>query len=394
MGAPTDMLVVVAIMYDNPQGLKKEEIVNKLEKIHIPRNYSDIFFEQNRGLYGLAYLFNLNNTQEYLASKKKYLNEKYEYFSKREHLHPHRKQEIGVTFTNHKVLGETTIDYHDFDSSEFFQHKGYTPGDYVWTSAFGTLIVPEKYNNSKNRFLIKDVVSSQIKEEENLREINQKFNVEVVRINSRTFRFNSFEELWKKYPEYQPERMYDFEQEQGKLYPYNDLLQRDIVPFKWLKKGEKYFLDFEHFEKILNANSYFGNEALWKHKNQKSKSHFSLTDVVLTSEVIRRRNWKLLRYNALFNFNPNFIYKNERTLRRYEEAVFETEQSVKAQKQELTISEFLREHHYSKLKRKTVPFQEIQRMLKEENKKIGTLKRKRTIEQKKEDQNKEPELPF
>ena len=77
MGAPTDMLVLVSIMYENPQGLTKEELLDKFSKIKLDRNFSQIAHNLNFGFYGFAKLFNLEHSQEYSENWRKYWNEEY-----------------------------------------------------------------------------------------------------------------------------------------------------------------------------------------------------------------------------------------------------------------------------------------------------------------------------
>ena len=215
--------------------------------------------------------------------------------------------------------------------------------------------------------------------------VNEILEVEVVQFDSQNFKFDSFEDLWKAYPEYHPENTRNFNQEKGFLYPHEAYRIHSKNPsFRWIKKGEKYFLDFEHFSRILNPNNYFGKKC-WKHPEQEKKSTYSLTDVILTSEAIRRRNWRKLDYNAFFGNNENFIYKNEKTFKRYERAVLETELIVEAQKKGWTNFEFLREYNTRITHRNQVPHNNILKMLKEENKQRGIERRKNTIRLKKEE---------
>jgi len=396
MGAPTDMLTIVAIMYDNPKGLTKEEALEEFNKIKLksPLGIGD---ELSSGLQGFARLFNLKHTNQYLKNRKKYWNEEYKYFSKRELFW---RNHLYVSEISHKSIGKTEIQYESTDSSEFGENifKGHEVGERVWQGPFTEIKVPEKFKNQNYSFIVRKIKNQKvIIEDFNLVTVNENLEVEVVQFDSQTFKFDSFEELWKSYPEYYPENTYNFNQEQGFLYPHRAYAIRSERPsFKWIKRGDKYFLDFEHFSRILNPNSYFGRDE-WKHKKQKNKSRYSLTDVILTSEAIRRRNWKKLGYNAFFGDNENFIYRNEKTLKRYERAILETELSVEAQKKGWTNTEFLREYNSRISNRNQVPYQDIKRMLKEENKHKGIERRKATIKHKKEEREREknePEVPF
>jgi len=73
MGEPTDMLVVVATMYENPQGLTKEELVNIFQtKLNLKRDFMGTYQELKFGLYGFSSLFNLERNKKYLENRKKY----------------------------------------------------------------------------------------------------------------------------------------------------------------------------------------------------------------------------------------------------------------------------------------------------------------------------------
>ncbi|MEA3414071.1 MAG: hypothetical protein U9Q99_00905 [Nanoarchaeota archaeon] len=394
MGAPTDMLVVVSTMYENPKGLTKEEVLDEFNKIKL-RSPLGVGDELNSGLHGFARLFNLKHTKQYLENRKKYWNEDYKYFSKRENLW--RNYFCRVTETSHKSIGKTEIQYKLINSSEFGEtiFKGHKVGERVWRDYFTEIKIPEKFKNSNYHFIVRKINNQKVTMEDfNSVTINEDLEVEVVKFDSKNFKFNSFEKLWESYPEYHPENTHNFNQESGFLYSHRSWGIRSESPsFRWFKKGDKYFLDFEHFSKILNPNSYFGKNG-WKHKGQKNKSRYSLTDVILTSEAIRRRNWRKLGYNAFFSNNENFIYGNEKTLRRYERAVLETELVVEAQKKGWTNSEFLREYHSRISNRNQVPYEDIKRMLKEENKQRGIERRKTTLRLKKEEKEKKPEIPF
>ena len=397
MGAPTDMLVVVSTMYENPKGLTKEEILDEFNKIKL-RSPWGVGDELNSGLHGFARLFNLERTEKYLKNKKNYWNEEYKYFSKRKliwryHFH-------NVIETSHKSIGKTEMQYESTDSSEFGENifEGHKVGEHVWQDYFTEIKVPEEFKDPNYSFIVRKIKNQKVtKEDFNCATVNENLEVEVVQFDSQTFKFDSFEKLWESYPEYHPENTHKFNQENGLLYPHEAYgIHSESPSFRWIKKGDKYFLDFEHFSRILNPNSYFGKES-WKHKGQKNKSRYSLTDVILTSEAIRRRNWRKLGYNTFFSNNENFIYGNEKTLRRYERAFLETELVVEAQKKGWTNSEFLREYHSRISNRNQVPYEDIKRMLKEENKQRGIERRKATIKYKNEEEKRkknELDVPF
>ena len=417
MGAPTDRLVAIATMYDNPQGLTKEEILFKYNNIKLRSLRTGE--KVKSGLYGFSELFNLNFSHQYLKNREKYWNKDYKYSSKN-----FRKGFFNIPILSNSLvieksyqsIGKTKMQCETTDYSEFGVNlfEGYKIGDHVEKSHSVKICIPDKYKNPKNSFIIRKVLNREIAKYDvfedfhNGVEINEDLEVEVVQFSSKEFEFDSFEKLWVAYPEYHPEKIYDFNQKKGFLYPYKEYGEgSNSSSFKWIKKGDKYFLDIDNFSRIINANSFFGLETndpfevkSWKHFQQGNKSKYSLTDIVLTSEAIRRRAWRKLGYNALFFDNRNFIYKNQRTLRRYEKAVLETELIVEAKTKGWTNSQFLREYHSQITNRTKTPFEEIKRMLKEENKQRGIERRKYTIKKRKREKEEarlkslKPEIPF
>lgn len=396
MGAPTDMLVVVATMYDNPQGLTKEQVLDKFNKIKLkgPLGIRDYL---TTGLQGFSKLFNLEHTEKYLKNRENYWNEDYKYFSKREILL--RDYFYGVVETSHNSIGKTEMNYESVDSSEFGENifEGHKVGEHVWQGHFTEIRVPEEFKDKGYSFIVRKILDNKTEKEDFWAKVNETLEVEVVEFDSKKFEFDSLQKLWESYPEYYPENTHNFNQETGFLYPHEAYgIKYKNPSFRWIKKGEKYFLDFEHFSKILNANSYFGRDG-WNHSGQKNKSTYSLMDIVLTSEAIRRRNWRKLGYNAFFGDNESFIFGNERTLKRYEKAVLETELAVEAQKKGWSNLEFLREYNSRIVHKNKVSYEDIKKMFKEENKRRGIEKRKNTIKRKEEEAERdknEQDLPF
>jgi hypothetical protein len=399
MGAPCDMLVVASTLYENPEGLTKNELVNIFQnKLHLKKSFQGVYPELKFGDYGFARIFNLEHTQEYLQNRKKYFNENYNYCSKQEIIWP--EFPLRVIHRDHKNIAKGYIIKNSFDSQDFGVRlfEGYKVGQYIHNDSFDELKIPQKYNSPNYSYLVRDVIATKIKDtldeksQDFSREINQKLFIEVVEFKNKEYIFKSLDNLMRKYPEYAPEKIFNFNQETGLLYPYPEYgHSRDFGHFTWIKKGDKYFLDLDVLHKILSPNSFY-EDSSWIHQENK-KSPYSLTDLVLTSEAIRRRNWNIFGYNYWRNEGQrNFAYTNEKTLRRYEQAVLDTEVSMNAQKKEMTNFEFLREHLFETASFVRTPFPEIKRMLKEQNKKYGIAKRKWTIQKKKE---KPPiELPF
>lgn len=126
------------------------------------------------------------------------------------------------------------------------------------------------------------------------------------------------------------------------------------------KKKDKYFLDVNYMLNHLSPNSVYATDAKehepgsaqseqssWRHKKYKNqKGIYSLTDLILTCEAIRRGDQKSLSRDGFRNSFFNFIYGNRETLVKYEKAILDNETSQMAIKNNLTHFDFLREHMF------------------------------------------------
>ncbi|MDO8516568.1 MAG: hypothetical protein Q7S33_00425 [Nanoarchaeota archaeon] len=353
MGGPCCQLIPVAILYDY-SGITKEELAYRLDKSIEKLNPISLpFTSYPKGLYGAAVVLNLKNTERYNNLLKLNWDDDLCYYKLREHLFFNNFNDgpnLTIERKSHKILEEGIVLDTMENVSSLNIFEGYKKGDYI--DYIRNMPLEKKFRGAE--FQVTEVLKTEIEEEAfDSLFVNQKLIARVIEFDTQIEKFNSSEELIKKYPEYAPEEISDFQQEQGILFPSN---KRDSdVQFRWIKKEDKYYLDRNYMANHLSPNSIFaddarshgngcaGKEGIWYHKTSRNGT-FSLTDLILTAEAIRREEYSVLQYVGFRHNFLKFINSNQKTLERYERAVIDTELSFFAENNRLTNSEFLREH--------------------------------------------------
>jgi hypothetical protein len=136
-------------------------------------------------------------------------------------------------------------------------------------------------------------------------------------------RFSSLDELKSIWSQFDPCFMYDFSQQRGSLYA--GIFSKN--EFGWIQKDGKYYLDHDTFNNIPASMSNGGMPGY--------------TDLILTSEAIKRRAWKLLSYKGRHHL-PAFFKKFPEVKVIYEKAVWDSHTSLYAKNEGITTHEFLR----------------------------------------------------
>lgn len=231
MGTVEDSLVVVSIMYNNPNGLTKNELLDKLNSIEELSSLSTSYFS-NKNLYGIAEILDLEPTKEY-------------------------KKLIDLNITD---LFKKTLSLKD----------------------------------KKNMFICFSSIWKYMSHDK-----------------------ESFKKFEKDYPNFSPEKIYDFNKESGFLYPYDQ--------FKWIRNDNKYSLDLP----------FVMNRLLGKNK-------FSLMDIVLTGEAIRRKKYEVFYYDHSKEKKNKLVSSDQITYAKYSDAVFNMETSYIAKKNKMSTFDYLR----------------------------------------------------
>lgn len=135
--------------------------------------------------------------------------------------------------------------------------------------------------------------------------------------------FTSLEELYKSWPQFRPENMYDFSQSHGNFDFF-----RGGKSFLWKVMDNRYYLDEKTFDKI-SAGFFHGSY------------EFGYVDLILTAEAIRQKAWKLLSYRGLTHLDA-FVTEFPDSKARYEQAVWDSHTSLFAKREGMTTTDFLR----------------------------------------------------
>ncbi|MBI3984548.1 MAG: hypothetical protein HY344_01205 [Candidatus Levybacteria bacterium] len=136
--------------------------------------------------------------------------------------------------------------------------------------------------------------------------------------------FATFEDLYRVWPQFKPESMYDFSTTQGK---FNFVFGGGN--FIWKQVDGKFYLDQSTFDRI--PAGFLVNEDL----------NLGYADLILTAEAIRQSAWKLLSYRGLF-YLRDFLTAFPDSRARYERAVWDSHTSLFAKRKGMTNTEFLR----------------------------------------------------
>lgn len=409
MGGPCDQLIPVAILYENPQGLTLGEFQRELTKI-VPkkRNLFMIDSSVKSGKYGLTRILNLNETRKYRELKRSFFDSDFKY---NKEIFFNFYGSLAVRQTSHKLIDEGIKFNITVDNP--FKNEGRKLGDYLDNT---WLDIPEKYQNKGLEFQITEILNTKLDDcknpELNLEGfwIEQEVIARAVDFKIKKEKFNSIASLKKKYPYYSPEEIYDFSSEEGQLYPSckdekHASFGRVQDVFKWTKKGGKYFLDINYMLDRLSPNSVYVHDARthdtgcaqseatnWRHETK--HKGYSLTDLVLTCEAVRKGDQKILNHDGFRYGFFDFIYKNRETLAKYEKAILDNETSQIAIKNQQNHFDFLREHMFMMTNLNLVSYENKVKFSKLQKEQFGEERRKWIKEHKHLFKRKEKGVPF
>jgi|GEM_PF-3077519 len=371
MGGPCDLLVPAAILYDNP-GLNLKEfsgiLRDSVSNIRNPELKGYLPFDE----HNMGRILNIRHTPQFEAMLEKDFDREFSYEKKGFSSH------LGRYTVSHRNMTEVLsdnliVDTYVLQSSFYFEYK---QGEHVCHD--NVIDAMPCLNETGNCLQVKEVLETKSKELNPAdRIVMQRLRTRMLHFEEQEEEFQDIESLVSRYPEYSPREMFDFSQEKGLLFPDGiRITDKDGQAFRWRKDGERYFLDLDFLSLNLSPNSAYcgdarmpgggcaeGDSGGWVHKD--ARRTFSLSDLVLTCEAVRRKCWNVLGYVGIRKEFLDFIYGDPATLARYEKAVFDSEMSVYAGKQGWTHSEFLRNHAIWQANNKPIPFTERVRIYKE-----------------------------
>jgi hypothetical protein len=362
MGGPCDILIPAAVLYDNPEGLSFEEFYKKVNLISGKVGSGDIdWWKENRYLFS-GQILNLPLTKEYEETEKSNYNTELKYFRERfDGLFDMKVIKKQHTLLEDKVIFNVETDFTPK------HHEGYSVGDYLdeTEKTYWAKGIPEKYMSDAS---IEIRITSVIEKDEPILvdyekwEVNQKLEGIPINFYRSEEKFKDENEVALRYPKYSLNNVYDFSSDSGWLFPSSvegtkaGLLRSGPGTFRWNMREGKYFLDKEYMFSHLSPNSVYSRDSQshwsayshidlsreWIHPE--NGGIFSFSDLILTSEAIKKENWNLLGYTGNRHELLKFLYNNEDSLCNYENSVLETELYMLAKKSGWTNSEYIRAH--------------------------------------------------
>jgi len=311
MGITCNYLVAPAILLNTP-GLTREEFAEKLKEVHHsmddidlskPWNYVSKYEEEDlrRGLYSVAMVLGLEITKkfkEFSKVKKRGL----EGLIFPPYLRFEKNSFKVVVHKGNKILKEVKTEVEE-DVRE---------GDFVYSPPFcdchyGLIKkVLKKYEYKDDIFPdLKTTISEVI--------LLPFFKVEEEII------YKTEEELWKDWPQFHPDFMFDWNKEKG-FFHYGGKLN-----VLWKKIGNKYYIDEKTFKEMLYVKRNWG-------------SRFTYTDLKITEIAIKYKAWQLLYRNG-FRHLEEFFKDFPQAKKEYEKAIWDWYSS--AINKDKTVKEFL-----------------------------------------------------
>ncbi len=333
MGFPYHELVPPAILFSNP-GITREEFVELLDKTHATTlhefKYKDSWKKKSKliatghheGLGGLAGLLGLPRTSDFL-----------------------KFQSPTYDLNNLPIQSPFLLPLNEDDG--FFPTFRYCLAIHEKNNLLDTKKVKElAWDKLKEGDIWEEVMMgyerglvTKIYSEENFGNENKneeeycesgpryKYEMEIKPINPifKNIVFQSDEEVYHHYPLFDPKFKFDWNKERGSFS-----IMLDNGSFLWNKKNNRYYLDPESFNRM--SDGFIGT------------GQFGYHDLVLTSQAIKQKAWKLLSYRGLKHM-PQFLRDFPESKKVYEKAIWDSQTSHYAKSQNMTISEFLRFRH-------------------------------------------------
>jgi hypothetical protein len=340
MGFPYNDLVTSAILFGNP-GITREELVELLANTHsastyeygpdepwdsyTPESQDDLY---HRGLGGLAGLLGLKVSRYFEGLV---LDESGEI----------KEDSNGLVFD--EPHSWWSADRNDPDHYHVIVHEENVLGEIVNEQHSSVTQLEPGYNQRYGGF-IREIVSEkelEVKEDDSADldpfwdgpdlpeppRWEYMLKIQQVSKRERKEKFATEEELYEQWPRFHPANVYDWSQESGELNA--GVFGRDRSGrnnFGWVQREGKYFLDEETFDRIPASIR---------------SGMLGYTDLVLTWEAIKHKAWKILSRRGLKHF-PRFLADFPEARKAYERAVLDSQLSMFAKMQGMTVSDFLR----------------------------------------------------
>ena len=343
MGAPNNNLIPIAILYLHP-GITKEEYVCLLDNtisgyglkpfcsdevwLKLPWHRfanEDPYFHE--GLHGLAELLMINITESYKA-----------------YLQQEQKDEHGIalshpSFIHHvrKIKSRWKISY---EVTEELENK-LDPPEIIEGYSMVVLTPGEIYGDYIGQgYLIEHILQVRKYRTNEPDDEPYWYRMQARRISCRKVdnQFDSLEQLTARFPQFAPEKMYNFSQPSGGF----KMVQGVNYParhFRWKMANGKYYLDEQTFERLPPCWTSSSSPIT----NPFYSESYGYTDLVVTAEALRHKAWKVFSWQGYITERVvAFLESFPEASRAHASAVWDSFTSYYAKQKGMTNTEFLR----------------------------------------------------
>jgi len=328
MGYPYNDLIAPVVLMNNP-GITREEFVMLLDKTHSSNIYEykteelmDSYTEKNEdwkyhdGLKGLADILGIQYSQQFKKLQISRIDKNglvvHAPYVLPGEINANYKFEVVVheknVFEEPKI--EESVSWNKMGVGDIWEHPmgGSMPGLVL------KIYKEKKYRNRKNN-----------RDDSDSPDYFYKMKIRPIRGEYREELFNSEQELYEKWPRFDPKFNRDWSQKSGFLTTAYDVLSK--TKFLWVQEKDKYYFDERTLENISAGFS--------------CSSSFGYTDLILTSEAVKHNAWKVLSYKGLQHLN-DFLKQFPDVISVYEKAIWDSHTSLVAKSKQMSVSEFLR----------------------------------------------------
>ncbi len=331
MGYPNGDLILPAILYMNP-GKTREEISKLMDKVkaspnHIFKNsdpweiYGGGDSDLHMGLEGLTSLLHLNWSKEFRRFRKSKKDENGLEIESPEYIIDYDTLEAKVIVHEKNIIKEPKrIEGNSLEPlkiNDIFKEVFHYP---IGDEGIVTKIYSEECYTQDNLFNGQPVYTYDME----IKPIIRIYEVE---------KSNSREELWKKWPQFNPINRFDWSREKGSFGSVGR--GAHLQAFNWIMKNGKYYLDEKSFNIMPASISSENHLSVFDNR-------WGYTDIIINIEAIKNKAWKIFSYEHDKNFNNDFLRDFPSAKKAYDKAVWDSHTSIYAKNNNMSTSDLLK----------------------------------------------------
>ena len=154
-----------------------------------------------------------------------------------------------------------------------------------------------------------------------------------INIVNTTHTYPTKTELFKYWPQFKAENMYDFSKPNGNFY-----VDSHDDKFFWMMRNGRYYLDPKSFDKMPASFN-----VSYQERPKTELPSWGYTDLVITAEVIKHKAWKLFSRDGT-KYLEEFFSEFPDSRKRYQDATFDAHLSISSGRRGISYSDFLMKH--------------------------------------------------